>query len=443
MTIEELSKKSKIPLKKIKDGHVERTKGHINSLSNTTRLHQNYFLRNSNSKISKISFRGSNIAEENLRAEILEHFERVKILLDKTNTDLLFSPPPSLSKINKTEDIETVADEVRESWFSGNTVLRDIVRVLENHNIMILEIPNKNLIGCSGFIDDKYCFIATNSSDNLPTKYFTLLHELGHVLLLNQFPTPFMDEEEVCNRFAASLLISWKDISNDPIPTDRAELQNFLVSKRNKYFVSHATLCRRLEELSLLSEEMITICKSIREENAEGVKEAYSHFSKAERPKWLFHNVRKAYEEKKVDKRIASIILERKQFNVSFIQNINIFLNKPEKSLSPNKYLRLYRRQDLSQGEQEKIIIQRKTSHVIDDNAKEELFLSKCVYYMYSLEFNTAVLHLAKQDMIEQFHGLINSPATISLISKHLRMAQDDVTRLLKRLIIIPLGNLS
>ena len=65
--------------------------------------------------------------------------------------------------------------------------------------------PENNFDGLATIINDKYPVIVINKNFNVERKRFTLLHELGHLLL--ELPEcEIKYEESVCNRFASEFL---------------------------------------------------------------------------------------------------------------------------------------------------------------------------------------------------------------------------------------------
>ena len=111
--------------------------------------------------------------------------------------------------------------------------------------------------GLATFADGKYPVIVVNANFSLERKRFTLLHELGHILM-NLPQEKESDIEKYCNSFAAELLMPM-EILEDEFGKKRKDI-NFveLASIQTKYGISIKAILYRLGEAGILSKERMT-----------------------------------------------------------------------------------------------------------------------------------------------------------------------------------------
>lgn len=115
----------------------------------------------------------------------------------------------SIDPIHSLDDVEVVANKLREYWQLGTNPIPHLIDLLESKGILVI---------ATNVIDDKNKFDGLQASvNNLPVivvsnhwcgdrQRFTLAHELGH-LILHDYLGEGIDEEQACNRFAGSFLL--------------------------------------------------------------------------------------------------------------------------------------------------------------------------------------------------------------------------------------------
>ena len=128
---------------------------------------------------------------------------------------------------------------------------------IESKKIKVIEIEEENKFdGLSVLIDNKYPVIVINKSFPVERKRFTLLHELGHLLLNINERFSDKDEEMFCNRFAGALLLPEEAVYEN-FGTDRKnisfpELKNI----QELYGISIRAIMYRLKDLVVISAGM-------------------------------------------------------------------------------------------------------------------------------------------------------------------------------------------
>lgn len=120
-----------------------------------------------------------------------------------------FQLPDGLpSLISSMNEIETVADLVREKWALGLDPIADLIDTLEARGILVIMASVAQSIKFDGMqtsVNNQPVIVV---SANWPgdRQRFTLAHELGHLLLQDRLSNQ-LDEEKACNRFAGSFLL--------------------------------------------------------------------------------------------------------------------------------------------------------------------------------------------------------------------------------------------
>lgn len=229
-------------IKKYEDGSAMPSSDILIQLSRALKVRTEYFFRPEQVELHGVEYRKrSALPKKRLDAITHEVLDRIERRLELEN---LFPQPPvnaftlveglptTLADMN---EIEAVAERVREAWALGLDPIPDLIDVLETHGVRVFMIDAD--------ADAKFDGLAARVGD-LPIvvvgqhwpgdrQRFTLAHELGH-LMLQGLLVQDLDEEAACNRFAGAFLFP------------RASVVQELGAHRN-------TL--ELKELSLIKEE--------------------------------------------------------------------------------------------------------------------------------------------------------------------------------------------
>ena len=105
------------------------------------------------------------------------------------------------------DQIEEMAERVREAWNLGFDPIPDLINVLETNGIRVfmIEADNENKFdGLAAQVKDMPIVVVARHwlGDR---QRFTLAHELGHLMLEGRLADD-LDEELACNRFAGTFL---------------------------------------------------------------------------------------------------------------------------------------------------------------------------------------------------------------------------------------------
>ena len=165
--------------------------------------------------------------------------------------------------LNKKENIEDIATNIRNYWELGSQPIENMVNLLENKGIIVstLNIKNKKIDAFTQVHEinnkKKYCVVLSNDKQSVARRNFDAAHELGHIILHNNIEK--LDElsveeqrklEEQANSFAAAFLLPKNVFFNDL--KDPLNLEYYKELKK-KWKVSIAAMVMRARELGRIN----------------------------------------------------------------------------------------------------------------------------------------------------------------------------------------------
>lgn len=124
----------------------------------------------------------------------------------------LFQVPKSLpDRITAMDDVEEVADRLREIWQLGFNPIAHLTDILEEHGLLVIDIEEKNpkFSGMTAIArtpeQQEFIVIVVSNSHDGDRQRFTLAHELGHLILKGKLAEN-LDLEKACDRFAGAFI---------------------------------------------------------------------------------------------------------------------------------------------------------------------------------------------------------------------------------------------
>ena len=223
-------------------------------------LKVDYFFRSNKVELGEVNFRKKSKFSVK-KQEALK--ERIKIKLENylwieeiLSIDYTFNNVIKSDDINSIGGIEKIVLKLRDNWNIGIDPIHNIIQLLEDKEIKVLELENvdEDFDGLACFINDKFPIIVVNKSFPVERKRFTLLHELGH-LLLNLPAGDTKIEEKFCNKFAAEFLLP-KNIIIDEFGGKRKHITlPELIAAQRKYGISIQSIIYRLVDAQILSKD--------------------------------------------------------------------------------------------------------------------------------------------------------------------------------------------
>ncbi|MFS0490286.1 helix-turn-helix domain-containing protein [Leadbetterella byssophila] len=231
-------------------------------LAKALKVRVDYFFEPSRVELGEVNFRKRssfpakkiNALKENIKLQLSNYLEVENIL--KINNS--FINPLNKKKIDKLEDVEIIVRHLRNEWEIGFDPIHNIIQLLEDNEIKVIEIdePQNDFDGLAAIVNDKYPVIVVNKNFSVERKRFTLLHELGHLLLdLPERDIKF--EEQVCNRFASEFLFPKSLVLKEFGNGRKAISFKELIEVQRKYGISIRAIVYRLKECNILSDNKV------------------------------------------------------------------------------------------------------------------------------------------------------------------------------------------
>ena len=198
--------------------------------------------------------------KEKLKGKNLELLKEISEIEIAKYMEILDNNPNYLKKYvcNTCLDAEEVADKFREEVLSLNKEepFLNIIKRLEDLGIMVVSIDNLNhkfdeFDGLSTIINNIPIIIILKDAKNGERQRFTLVHELGHLVLGVRSES----EEKIAHRFASALLMPKESVikmfGQYSSKIDFGKLKSY----REKYKVSYEAILYRLKDLNIISDD--------------------------------------------------------------------------------------------------------------------------------------------------------------------------------------------
>jgi Zn-dependent peptidase ImmA (M78 family)/DNA-binding XRE family transcriptional regulator len=243
---------SKQMVSKYENGEAIPTSSRFLKLSKLFGLKIDYFFSSFQVELGEINFRKKSSfsikKQSSLKEQIKINLENYIWLEDTLSIEDI--------SINKIEDVEKAVLKLRNEWNIGIDPIHNIIQLLEDKEIKVIELydVDDKFDGLATYVNGKYPVIVVNGNFPVERKRFTLLHELGH-LLLNLPNCETKKEEQFCNKFAAEFLfpreIVIKEFGGKRNHITLAEL----IATQKKYGISIPAIVYRLVDSGILSKQ--------------------------------------------------------------------------------------------------------------------------------------------------------------------------------------------
>ncbi len=251
---------SKQMISKYENGKSTPNSTNLIKLSHLFNLKIDYFFNALKIEIGEVNFRKkasfSKKKQDSIKEKIRIDLENYLWIEDILSIDYNFVNTIKDFAINSLEDIEKAALHLRNEWNIGIDPIHNIIQLLEDKEIKVIELfdIDEKFDGLATYVNEKFPVIVVNGNLPVERKRFTLLHELGH-LLLNLHDCEIKEEENYCNKFASELLLPRK-IVIDEFGGKRSNITlNELIATQKKYGMSIPAIIYRLVDTKILSKE--------------------------------------------------------------------------------------------------------------------------------------------------------------------------------------------
>lgn len=253
---------SKQMINKYEQGKSMPTSEKLIALSKLFQQKIDYFFRKPEVIIEEISFRKKskfgtkkvNALKEEIRIQI-ENYLFIENICEVSNT---FKNPLDQHFVANENDIKEAVKVVRNFWNIGQDAIHNIIDLLEDNHIKVIEVEDESgsFDGLATIIDRKYHIIVIAKGMPIERKRFTLLHELGHLLLpISGFEEK--QQEKFCNVFASEMLLSEANVITEfGSSRSRVSLEE-LKNVQEKYGISISAIVYKLGQTKIMSQERV------------------------------------------------------------------------------------------------------------------------------------------------------------------------------------------
>ncbi|QZE15138.1 XRE family transcriptional regulator [Halosquirtibacter laminarini] len=248
---------SKNALSKYEKGEMLPNSNVLIKLSNILEVSIDYFFRPFEIVIDQLEFRKKSNLPVSDKKRIVEtvkdYIERYIELENITNKQGIFKNPAEKIHVLGSDDVIDSANIIRREWELGKAPIPSVIDLLEKNHIKIIEINAvAKFDGLSGYINDEIPFIVINKNFNVERKRFTILHELGHIVLNFNKYLEQNSIEKYCNEFSSELLLPGSVII-DLLSNKRHNIVSSEISKiQEQYGISFTAIVYKLQELNIL-----------------------------------------------------------------------------------------------------------------------------------------------------------------------------------------------
>ncbi len=219
-----------------------------------------YFFRPFEIELEKVDFRKKSTLSKkeikSINAKSKDFLERYIEVEEHLGINQKFENPIQNIKINSVEDIERAVLVLRKAWKLGLNPLSNIFEMLENKGLKIFEVEaSKAFDGLSSIVGDSIPLLVINQITDILRRRFTILHELGHVLLQLPKECSNNEVEHYCNYFAGSFLIPKQVLISELGIKRNTVILKELIEIKEYYGISLQAIVYRARELNIISEQ--------------------------------------------------------------------------------------------------------------------------------------------------------------------------------------------
>lgn len=248
-------------IKKYEDGEVYPSSDMLIKLARALKVRVDFFFRPIKVSLDNVKFRKrkklKGKVEEAIKLEVINQIERrleLENLYPASPVPIFKLPADFSDKINDLDEIETLANKLRNYWKLGLAPIHDLIDAFEKHGIrvFIVNTDDEYFDGLSTVVNDQPIIVISSRWPG-DRQRFNLAHELAHYIFINRL-SPKLDEEQACNRFAGAFLFPREAVFQIVGKERRAiEWQELLLLKE-QFQLSMGAICHRLLDLKIISE---------------------------------------------------------------------------------------------------------------------------------------------------------------------------------------------
>jgi Zn-dependent peptidase ImmA (M78 family) len=268
LSLQELSDRmenrvTKQALSKYERGEVDPNSEMIGYLSDALNVRPDFFYREMKIELGEIAFRKLDKLPAKEESRIIEetkdYLSRYLELEEIIGISTAFVNPMAdfeLKEVTNFEQVEAAANHLRKKWKLGTDAISNVVELLEDQHIKVIEIEAEvGFDGMQTIVNDNIPVIAINISrvKKHDRRRFTVMHELGHLLLPIPPDLPKNKTEGICHMFAGSMLFHADSLKKELGASRSKLLIQELGALKKEYGISIQALVMRALHIGIIT----------------------------------------------------------------------------------------------------------------------------------------------------------------------------------------------
>ena len=276
-----------------------------------------HFFSGKQKKLSLIDFRdGYTLVNEDeekniILSEVKSYAQKYIELVSIMNEKVPFENPIEDVEIKSYPDVEKAAKKLRKKWRIGDSPIDDVTSLLESKGFIILTVERPTSSqGVCGYIEDEgnnipIIIVNTFQDKEVTRKRFTIIHELGHLVLMFHKEMSKELREQMCHYFASAMLLV-EDALISYIGKDRTSLSlKELIYLKETYGISIQAIIYRSKNVGLINDATKWKWLDVYNSWCDSKKDFGAYEKSEEKPRRFESLISKAVAEKRISREKA------------------------------------------------------------------------------------------------------------------------------------------
>lgn len=253
---------SKNAIAKYERGEMMPNSAVLIALAKALSVRPDYFFRPFTVEIGSVEFRKkSKLGAKKITAikqQVTDQIERYLEIEELLHINTHFTNSVADRSIEEARDVEAAVNFLLVDWHLGFNALPNVIELLEEKGVKVIELEAELAFdGLSGWAlhgEIKVPLIVVNKSYSIERKRFTVLHELGHLLLNFREGIDHKEIEKLCHCFAGAMLIPYETFIAELGEHRTAISLHELVFIKETYGISIQAIMARAVSLGVITQ---------------------------------------------------------------------------------------------------------------------------------------------------------------------------------------------
>lgn len=233
----------------------------IMQLSKALGVTPDYFFRSTQVELGEIEYRKlAKMPQKEaavIKEKTKEYLSRYLELEDILGLPHAFENPlQDFEAVTTYEQVNRAAELLRAEWELGKGAIFNVVELLEDKHIKVVKLDvADDFDGLQTYVNGHIPVLAynLNKANKTDRIRFTLLHELGH-LLLNFSEITERQKESLCHQFAGAMLLPEATLKNE-LGEHRSKISSLeLANIKKQYGISMQAIIMRAKDCGIINE---------------------------------------------------------------------------------------------------------------------------------------------------------------------------------------------